>query len=256
MNPTALVLAGERSEGCALSKSENVSHKSLIELDGQTMLMRVVAALQDSDVGAIVVATNDDQVALLASELGYQIIPADSSPALTVLDALDRFGTPLIVTTSDHGFLEGSWVNSIIEETCDTQDIGIMLARRELIEAAAPETQRTYLRFADADWSGCNLFFLKTDAARSAIELWKDVEKDRKQPWKLAARIGFGTLFALLTKRLAVADGVGRLGAKIGIKAAVVPAQSGLAAIDADKPQDLIEMRKIVSQGLGSTAAD
>src|SRR3546814_4006317 len=43
-----------------------------------------------------------------------------------------------------------------------------LLARREAIEAAAPATRRTYLRFADGDWSGCNLFhFASPRAARS-----------------------------------------------------------------------------------------
>ena len=34
------------------------------------------------------------------------------------------------------------------------------------------------MRFADGQWSGCNLFFLKTPRARAAIDSWQAVEAD------------------------------------------------------------------------------
>ena len=122
-----------------------------------------------------------------------------------------------------------------------------MLARRDRVEAAEPASRRTYLKFADGEWSGCNLFYLRTERARAAIDIWQKVEADRKRPWRIAARLGPATLFLMLTRRLTLAEGIARLGKRISIEAALVPATDGLAAIDVDKPADLALVREFYS---------
>jgi CTP:molybdopterin cytidylyltransferase MocA len=49
-----------------------------------------------------------------------------------------------------------------------------------------------------------------------------------------------------LLGRLTLTDAVGRLGERIGIRAAVVAARDGLAAVDVDSPADLAEVRRIL----------
>lgn len=123
-----------------------------------------------------------------------------------------------------------------------------MLARQDRVEAALPGARRTYLAFADGRWSGCNLFYLRTERAEAAIDLWQMVEADRKRPWRIAARLGPATLLSMLLRRLTLAEGIARLGRRIGIEAALVPATDGLAAVDVDKPADLVAVRRLVAQ--------
>ena len=104
---------------------------------------------------------------------------------------------------------------------------------------AAPGSRRTYLRFADGDWSGCNLFLLATPQAIAAIQLWQTVERDRKRPWRIVRRLGPGLLLRYLLGRLSLSDAVAALGRRIGVSAVVVECPDGLAAVDVDKPSDL-----------------
>src|SRR3546814_6960591 len=120
-----------------------------------------------------------------------------------------------------------------------------LLARREAIEAAAPATRRTYLRFADGDWSGCNLFHFASPRAAAAIDLWRHVEADRKRPWRIVRRLGPGLLFRYLVRRLTLADAVAHLGRRAGVSAHVGAEEDGRAAIDVDKPDDLDLVRQL-----------
>tara|TARA_B100000953_G_scaffold234638_1_gene196041 strand:- start:54 stop:545 length:492 start_codon:yes stop_codon:yes gene_type:complete len=161
---------------------------------------------------------------------------------------LDALGTPLLVTTSDHALLEASWVKELIEGTRPDADVSVMLARRDAIERAMEGTKRTYLRFADGQWSGCNLFYLQSPDAAKAIETWAMVEADRKRPWKIAARLGPATLFSMLLGRLSLQEGLERLGRRIGISAQLVAASDGLAAVDVDKQADLDAVRELLTR--------
>jgi hypothetical protein len=55
-------------------------------------------------------------------------------------------------------------------------------------------------------------------------------------------------LLAYLARRLTLADAVARLGARAGVRAAIVAAQDGRAAIDVDKPADLDLARRLLAR--------
>ena len=146
--------------------------------------------------------------------------------------------------------LRPQWIADFVADTPSHADVAILLARRALVEAALPGTRRTWLRFADGAWSGCNMFLLNTPAAAAAIRTWEAVESERKQPWKIAARLGAGTLLSYLSGRLTRAEAIARLGHKVGLEAAVVAAHDGLAAVDVDKTADLVQVRQILGGGV------
>ena len=155
----------------------------------------------------------------------------------------------MLVTTADHALLQGRWVRDFIEDCPVNTDVALMLARRDIVEHAVPETRRTWLRFADGQWSGCNLFLLASPNAREAIATWREVEANRKRPWKIAARLGPVVLWDYLRGKLSVSAAIARLGQRIGIRAAVVPARDGLAAVDVDKVDDLALVRAVAAKG-------
>jgi 2-phospho-L-lactate transferase/gluconeogenesis factor (CofD/UPF0052 family) len=71
------------------------------------------------------------------------------------------------------------------------------------------------------------------------------VEADRKRPWRIARRLGIGTLWSYWRGKLTLAEATARLGRSLGVKAALVPATDGRAAIDVDKPDDLALVRRL-----------
>lgn len=248
MKPAALILAGSRpGPPDPVAASEGVWHKALVTIAGKTMLERVVEALREAGIGRIAVSASDPQVMDLARQLECEILIAAAGPSASVAIGLERLGAPLLVTTSDHALLQAKWVTDFVADTPPDADVSILLARRDAIEAAVPGSRRTYLRFADGQWSGCNLFLLATGRAGAAIETWKMVEADRKRPWRIAARLGLGMLASYALGRLTLADAISGLGRRIAITARLVPARDGLAAVDVDKPQDLADARAILA---------
>ncbi|MEW9854694.1 nucleotidyltransferase family protein [Novosphingobium sp. M1R2S20] len=245
---TALVLAGSRpGRPDPVALAEGAAHKALVDVGGSPMLTRVVAALRGAGIETIAVSANDPAVVTLARELACEVVPPGGGPSASVAAAFDRYGAPMLVTTADHALLESAWIQDFIADTPTTADVAVLLAHRDTVEAAVPGSRRTYLKLADGGWSGCNLFLLATARASAAITTWAAVEADRKRPWRIAARLGIGTLWRYALGRLTMAEAIARLGQRIGIHAAAVAARNGLAAVDVDKPADLADVRALVA---------
>ena len=182
MSLRAVVLAGSRPGAPdPVAAAEGVAHKVLATVAGQTLLERVVRALGEAEVEEVAVSASHPAVEAEARRLGATLLPTARGPSESVALAFERFGAPLLVTTGDHPLLEAAWVQQLVEATPSDADVSLMLAERSRVEAAAPETHRTWLRFADGQWSGCNLFLLASPAACRAIAAWKQVEADRKR---------------------------------------------------------------------------
>lgn len=247
--PAALILAGSRGGIDPLAAANGVAHKALIEIGGRSMLARVADALRGAGITRILVSVSDPVVEAAATALELEVIAAAQGPSRSVATAVAEVGIPLLVTTADHALLEPGWVTAFLKNTPAGADVTLMLAERAAIEAAVPETRRTYLRFADGDWSGCNLFFLATPRSGAAVALWENVEADRKRPWRIVRRFGPAMLVRYLLGRLTLKRAVEHLGGLAGINAAVVEAPAGLAAVDVDKASDLTLVRRLVEQG-------
>ncbi len=249
--PVALVLAGSRGERDSVALQENISHKALALVEGETLLARVIGALRDAGIKRILVSADDADVMNEALRLKTEIVPPDTGPSGSVARGFTLAGAPLLVTTADHALLQGAWVAQFIADLPEGADIGVALAPRAAVEAAVPGSQRTYLKFADGEWSGCNLFLLATPKAANAIEAWRSVEANRKRPWRIAAKLGISTLWDYWRGKLTLDQAIIRLGKRLGVQARLVPAKDGLAAVDVDKPQDLDEVRKIAAKRAG-----
>lgn len=247
---TALVLAGTRPGGDPLAAAAGVSHKALIDICGTPMLERVVRAVAASaGVGRILVSIERPELvaALPSCSVPVAAQQAASGPSASVEAALHAEGTPLLVTTGDHALLEPSWIDEFVSAAPDDADAVIALALRQTVQTAAPETQRTYLRFADGEYSGCNLFLLRTPAARGVVSLWRDIEAERKRPLAMLRRLGLGYALRYRLGTLTLADALGRLGQLSRARIRAVILRDGRAAIDVDKPADLDLVRRLLN---------
>lgn len=248
---TALVLAGSRpGETDSAAAYAGVAHKGLIKLGGETLLRRVLSALDGAGATRIGVVSNDAAIASeldrIAASAKIDPLPAAAEgPSLSVRQGAERLGTPLVVTTVDHALLQPAWVRQFLDAAPADADVAVLVAPEAAVRAAAPTTQRTYLRFRDGRYSGCNLFLLKTPDALRAVDLWRRVEAYRKQPWRIALMLGLGTLVAYGLNRLTLDAAVAAIGRRAGVRAAAVRTPFGLAAVDVDKPADLDLVRQL-----------
>ena len=169
MMSAALILAGSRlGRPDPVALAEGVAHKALAEVGGEPILARVIAAVRASGIARVAVVANDPAVVSLAEGLGAEVLPPAAGPSASVAAAFARLGAPLLVTTADHALLRPEWLRDFVADVPADADVALLLARREAVEAAMPGSRRTWLKFADGHWSGCNLFLLKTPAAAAA----------------------------------------------------------------------------------------
>lgn len=247
---TALVLAGTRPGGDPLATQAGVTHKALIQVGGVPMLGRVLSALAATDqVARIVVATDHPAILSAMPAIGraVEVMPAAAGPSASVANALALHGAPLFVTTADHALLQPEWVSEFLRNAGELEaDAVVGLARREAVLVAAPGTQRTWLRFADGAFSGCNLFLLRTAKAGRIVSLWQSLEAERKRPMSLLRRLGFVHVLRYRLGLLGIAQALDRLGRIAGARLRHVVLADGRAAIDVDKPADLELVRQLV----------
>jgi CTP:molybdopterin cytidylyltransferase MocA len=156
---------------------------------------------------------------------------------------------PLLITTADHPLLSAAMVDRFCAEArASGTDLVAGLTDARVIRSAYPEARRTYLRFADAAYSGANMFALLTPEGRRAVAFWRRVEQERKRPWRLVRAFGLGPLLAYLLGRLTLDEAMGRASTVIGARVAAARLPFAEAAIDVDKPADLALVETILSR--------
>ena len=269
----ALVLAGSRGPTDAVASAAGVSCKALAPVAGQPMLQRVLDALAASGcVRKVTVAlATEVPIADEAPALARQFTdgrfarmePAES-PCRTVRSAFAARdpGRPLLVATGDHPLLTGEMVRAFLAGSrLSRADVTAGLTPIHVVDAAFPGVRRTALKFRDGGYSGCNLFALMTPRAADVLTLWQTLENDRKRPWRMAAHIGPGTLFAYLARRLTLDAAVARLGTRVGAELAAVRLNWAAAARDVDTPGDLALAEAVLrgdyaAAGASGSAAD
>jgi len=248
---TALVLAGRRGSAAdPLAEATGSRHRALLPICGVPMLVRVVRALREArSVGQILVSIGEPEaleaepeLAALLAQGALGVHRSLDSPSRSVLDVLGGAAGrgPLLVTTADHPLLTGGIVDHVNAAALRSQaDVLVGAVGAELVRARYPSSVRTWIRLRDGDWSGANLFVLRTPEARRAAEFWVRVEQFRKRPWRLVGAFGPLTLALFALRRLDLEAGLARVSRAIGARVEVVPLPFPEAAIDVDRPADL-----------------
>jgi GTP:adenosylcobinamide-phosphate guanylyltransferase len=242
----ALVLAGSRGGTDPVADYAGVSDKAMIVIEHRTMLARVVDALRGAGADRIMVAASAPAVCAHALEMGVDVLEAAAGPSASAALGFRQLGAPLLVTTADHALLRPQWILRFVASVPPDADLAVLLARRATVESMVPHTRRTYLRFSDDAWSGCNLFYLATPRAAAAITLWQQIEQDRKQPRRMIRHFGAQLLLRYLTGHLSLAAALSRVGKSADVQIHMVDSPFGLAAVDVDKPADLDLARRVI----------
>jgi GTP:adenosylcobinamide-phosphate guanylyltransferase len=251
---TAVVLAGRRGGVDPVAAAAGISHKALVPVAGVPMLARVLAALRATPAVTrivVVIEAPESALATLPPETleGVQLCPAALSPSLSVAAVLERFGAPLLVTTADHALLTPAMVSHFLAASPPGADATAALARDKVILAAYPGTRRTWLRFRDGAFSGCNLFLLRNaPAAGGAVAFWRRVEQDRKRPLAMIRLLGPLAVLRFALGIMPLSAALKALSRRVGARLAVVEMPFAEAAVDVDKPEDLALAEAILAK--------
>lgn len=249
-----LVLAAGRGPDDPMAKAYRVTHKCLVEVDGENMLARVVKTLHAHPaVKAIhvIIETRqllDEALGHLAGKVNF-LLPRDSAAhsALSAVQANPQF--PWLITTGDHPLLTAGMLDYFFTEAAGYDaDLSAGLASAETILARFPEAKRTFLKFGRDRVSGCNLFALTSERAFAALTFWHDLERIRKKPWRLVGAFGPMALLRFATGMLSLDSAFALASRRLGLIARPVLMPFAEAAVDVDKPEDKELAEKIFAE--------
>ena len=254
-NWTAIVLAGQRPGENDFALANRVAAKALIPVAGQPMLGRVVRTLLASPSIARIIVLAQEADSLLEGELAWmkaekRIATADAgagiSTSIRSVAGSQAAPWPVLIVTADHALLTPEVVEHFLAHA-SVGDAAFATVERNVVEAAYPQTRRTWIKFADGHFTGANLFSLNNANARKGLDIWANVEQDRKKSWKLLRFFGPVLALRALTRTISLKGALKVVGRKAGIDVRPVRLPFAEAAIDVDKPADLILVEEILA---------
>lgn len=253
---TAVVLAGIRPSGDPLAAARGVPRKALIPVGGIPMIVRVLSALRASQRVARIAVCGADRTTLEAGGIAADVLSeitwleAADHPATSVVAALDQLGGegPVLVTTGDHPLLTAA----IVDEFCAAAqasggEVAAAVVAAATVREAYPDALRTFYPLRDAAYTGCNLFAFFGAGGRRAAEVWREVDRYRKRPWRVVGLLGPLVLLRFLLRRLSLDDVMEVLSDRMGVRARVVRMSAADAGIDVDKPADIELVERILA---------
>ena len=246
---TALLLAGSRPGGDPFAEANGVKAKALIPVAGEPMIAWPVRALLGNErIERVRVLAQDGAILrpALPDDARLTVEPSGATIAATLEAIIADPATvyPLLVTTADHALLDGAMIDDFCDRA-DGADVAIGLVERRPLMARLPQTRRTWIGFRGGAYSGANLFALGSPKAARAVALWRSVEQDRKKGWKLLTALGVPGLLGLMRLRT-LDQTLDAMGRKLGLGLRAVQMTNPLAAVDVDKPADLILVEAIL----------
>lgn len=252
---TAILLAGARPTPDPLAQAAGVPVKPLVPVAGVPMIDRPARALlAHPAVGQVVILTqrpdmyaDNPATAWLASEPRIRFEAGGQGIAASLLSLIGQLRFPILLTTADHVLLDAAMLDQFIREA-QGADVAVAMVERRTLIARYPGSRRTWLKFRDGWWSGANLFWFGSVKARTIIELWLEVEQDRKKGWKILAAFGPLALLGALLRIATLRGGMARVGRRFGLVARLVAMDAPEACIDADRPDDVVQIEAILAE--------
>jgi GTP:adenosylcobinamide-phosphate guanylyltransferase len=151
----------------------------------------------------------------------------------------------VLVVSSDIPTLKSEMVDWLINTCMETKDdLYYGVCPKDVMEARFPGSKRTYTHLKDMDVCGADMNLTHVRMTTEHLDMWESLIGTRKSPLKQAGIIGFGTLFALFTRRLTLEDAVKRVCDRIGIKGRAIVWPYAEPCMDIDKPSQLELLRE------------
>ena len=143
----------------------------------------------------------------------------------------------MLVTTADHALLTPGMIGEFLAQS-QGADVAIGVVSRGALLKRLPQTKRTWLKFRGGAYSGANLFLLGGPQVRSAVELWRTSEQNRKKAWRMLFTLGFSGFLGAVLNMKTLQQTLDAVGRKLGLTIRAVELSDPLGAVDVDKPED------------------
>jgi hypothetical protein len=254
---TGLVLAASRGNLDPLAQAGGVSHKCFIDIAGQPMLRRVVAAVLGSGrIGRTIVAIEPDSIdeakAIVAGLSGAERVEFVASrenigTSVAAIAAPDTL--PMVITTGDNALHTAEMVRFF----CDaldavTEDGAIGLTPAQHVLEKYPEGNRAFHRFRDGAFSSCNLYALLTPRSLNGPRVFDSGGQFGKKPRRLIGAFGLFAFLLYKSRLFTLRTVLSALSRTVGLRTAPILMPFAEGPIDVDRMQDWELANRIVRE--------
>jgi GTP:adenosylcobinamide-phosphate guanylyltransferase len=247
---------GEIQPGQALYEITHGGRKSMINICGKPMVQRVLDALSQScAVERVIVVGLPPETDLDCAHELY-LLP-DHGDVLNNIRAaaneivrLDPQATHAILASGDLPLMRGEMVDWLLEQSGDLEkDVYYTVIERATMEAAFPNSKRTYVRLKDHQLCGGDLHCFRIQIAVEESPLWKNLIAARKSPLRQASILGYDTLFYLVLRQLSIQGAEEKISQRLAIQGRAVLCPFAEIGMDVDKPFQLEIVREVLCKG-------
>lgn len=258
---TVLVMvANRRGIENPLARAAGVSHKCAIPVAGVPMLERVIRTLRSCPFAARILISVETQAvlrsvpyvdSLVAAGLA-SVAPSGTTLSQSVLNAarlLEEDAYPLLITTGDNVLHTAEIIRAFYADAMASGvDVAFALTPRSAVEEAYPAEAPGigYLTFAEGEHSNCNIYMIRNSRAVRACDVMKTGGQFRSHPWRILRAVGVLTLLLYKLGRLALPRLCERLERVSGVSVGIVILPHADAPIDADGPESLALIERIL----------
>lgn len=190
MRIPAVILAGAPADP-EMQAKYSVKNRAEVPIAGKPMVQYVVDALKDSSNVGNICLIGDVQC-----EGTDKVIPSAGSMINNLVAGVGACeGDHVLISTSDIPMLTAEAVDDFIGRCGDlSADLYYAIIPKGDCEKRFPGMRRTYVRLAEATFTGGNMVIISSEFVRKNSEYLRQVFEVRKKPLKLAGLIGVGTL--------------------------------------------------------------
>jgi GTP:adenosylcobinamide-phosphate guanylyltransferase len=238
---TAIILAAQRAGVVdPLAAEHDVSHKCVVPIAGRALIAHVVAALQATPglqrlrIVVEPAAVPAIRALLPAGGVEPEFVPSADNLADSVHAGAHGTDGPLVVTTADNVLLTPGAVQAMVQAIRDGADTVFAMANKASVMAAHPEGQRRFYRFADDEYSNCNLYAFSGAQALQAAESFRGGGQFAKKKSRLIRAVGLVNVILMALGRLTLRGAANRLSRRFRVCIVAVVLADGAHAIDVD----------------------
>ena len=218
-------------------------NKALLEIAGKPLIQWVIDAFNDAHGIETITVVGLDKNSGLQSQVPIYYTEAAGSmfdnarAGIAELREHKQESHYLLMSSSDIPTLTGEIVDWIITQTDGvTADAFYLACNRPTMDARFPNSNRSFYKLKDMEICGSDIHVFAANLADQEDTLWISLMNERKNAFKQARIIGFGTLFSLLFRTATLQSLAKAVGGRLGLKAIPVLSPYAETAMDVDKP--------------------
>lgn len=231
--------------------------KGLVKVGRLPMAARALRALVDSPAVSRVIMVSPVEAEELTEEYwdGVDtVVPAGErliDSFKVGMEAVSDQDSPAMVVAGDLPLLTAESVTDFVERCRFRTQVSVWYGflRRKNSEAGFPGVHHTYAKLAEGTFCGAGLFMSRPGALASLYQALTELTYARKNPWKLASMLGWGTIFSYLTGRLTIPEAEAGITRLLGdTPCAGIESPYPETAFNVDDAETLLEARRYLEE--------